>query len=232
LFDFWFGKVYFSMIWFRMLMVFFLLKIKQTNDVVLKQMQRKPVLSVLPQRLLIATGAILDYIMLRIRPSDRTMAELKKMPQQQYPQPQQQHFLNRQTYKPDAFITTRQSVVVTKQDTVMTRNPPQDYSNMTDKDQLHARLATGGLSASDMMPRSVDSTQNPDISRLHSQLKPTDVELLYSKLPTDIVPDMNNGGPLTVDQQMLHAKVIGAELEQQGYEDDDDVDDEEEENYQ
>jgi hypothetical protein len=57
-----------------MLIVSFLL----TNDAVLNQMQRTP----LPQRLLIHTGAILEYIIERIRSYDR--AE-RKQQQQQYP---------------------------------------------------------------------------------------------------------------------------------------------------
>jgi len=60
--------------------------------------------------------------------------------------------------------------------------------------------------------------------KLHAQLNPTDVELLYSRLPVDVIPTIDNQGPLTKDQQLLHAKIIGAELERQGYvEDEDDI---------
>jgi hypothetical protein len=55
-----------------MFIVSFLLKIKQTNDVVLNNIQRKPFLSLLSQRLLILTGGILEYTMARIRPENRT----------------------------------------------------------------------------------------------------------------------------------------------------------------
>jgi len=197
LFDYMFDKVRLPVAWFRMLIVFFLLKTKQTNDAVLDKMQEKPFLSVLPQRLLILIGALLEYVMGRIRPDDRTMAELKKMPKQQ------QHFVSRQTYKPDAFITTRQNIVVTKQETHVSRNniasnPSQDSINQTQ--------------------------QNPDIARFHAQLKPTDYELLYSKLPVDTIPNVvEHDGPLTADQQMLYAKLIGNDLKRQGYEEDDDA---------
>jgi hypothetical protein len=64
---------------------------------------------------------------------------------------------------------------------------------------------------------SVDHTANGDIAQLHSQLNPTDVELLYSRLPADILPVGDNEEPLTEDQQELYAKIIGADLERQGY---------------
>ncbi len=76
--DYVFQFIHYLLTWFRMLIVSFLLKIKQTNDAVLNQMQRTP----LPQRLLIHTGAILEYIIERIRSYDR--AE-RKQQQQQYP---------------------------------------------------------------------------------------------------------------------------------------------------
>jgi hypothetical protein len=80
-----------------MLVVFFLLKIKQINDVVLNKIQQKPFLTVLPQRLLIIAGAFLEYIVGQIRPDDRTLAELKKTKQQTRlsQQQQQQYFVNR-----------------------------------------------------------------------------------------------------------------------------------------
>jgi hypothetical protein len=55
-----------------MLIVSFLFQIKQTNDAVLNKIQQKPFLSVLTQRLLIRAGAILEYIMARIRPENHT----------------------------------------------------------------------------------------------------------------------------------------------------------------
>ena len=87
-----------------MLAVFFLLKTKQINDVVLSKIQRMPLINDLPQRLLIAHGALLEYVVTRVQPDDRTLAELNKnkqqprFPQQQQQQQQQQqprHFVNR-----------------------------------------------------------------------------------------------------------------------------------------
>ena len=83
-----------SLLWFRMLVVFFLLKSKQINDLVLNKVQRKSYLSVLPQRLLIFIGTFLEYFIGRIRPDDRTLAELKRSQQQQ--QQQQQSRYNQQ----------------------------------------------------------------------------------------------------------------------------------------
>ena len=60
------------MTWFRLLIVLFLSKIKQTNDAVLNQIQQKPFLPVLTQRLLIHAGAIIDYLTILIRPNERT----------------------------------------------------------------------------------------------------------------------------------------------------------------
>jgi hypothetical protein len=73
-----------------MLIVSFLLKLKQTNDTVLNKMQRQP----LPQRLLIHTGATIEYIISRIRPDDRT--ETKQQQQSQLTQQKsQQQFVSR-----------------------------------------------------------------------------------------------------------------------------------------
>ena len=104
--------------------------------------------------------------------------------------------------KPGALINTRQSVVVTKQETVVTRN---------------------GYAPSKVAVSSAPLPGN-DIDQLHAQLQPTDVELLYSRLPTDVIPTGENQEPLTRDQQSLHAKLIAGELERQGYVEDDDDD--------
>jgi len=169
------------LIWFRLLIVSFLIKIKQTNDAVLNQIQQKPFLSLLTQRLLIFTGAILEYITTRIHPNNRT--EIKQ--QQQQPRiVQQKQFISRQTLKPGAF-TIRQNVIVTKSpiDTRLTA------------DNVH------------------QSPPGNDIDKLHIQLNPTDIELLYSQLPVDIITAIDNHKPLTEDQQLLYTKIIGAKLE-------------------
>jgi hypothetical protein len=56
-----------------------------------------------------------------------------------------------------------------------------------------------------------------DIEKLHDQLNPTDVELLYSRLNFDLTSNVNSTEPLTADQQMLRAKLMAAELERQCY---------------
>jgi hypothetical protein len=180
-------------VWFQMSVVSFLLKVKQTNDGVLNKIQQKPFLSVLPQRLLISTGAFLEYIMESIRPDDRTVTESNKTKQQSR-QKQAQQFVSRQTLKPNAFVTTRQGIVVTQEDTVVSRNGVNECSN---KEQIYG--------------------DHNDIEKLHDQLNPTDVELLYSRLNFDLTSNVNSTEPLTADQQMLHARIIGAELERQGY---------------
>jgi len=131
-------------------------------------------------------------------------------------------------------VSTRQSVVMTQQETVITRssktngvsNSQPDYSNMTDKEELYARLAADSLHQSEYnvdddvyTTEPVDLVTSGDIAKLHAHINPTDVELLYSRLPDDVLPDMDNQEPLTSDQQTLHARLIGAELERQGYED-------------
>jgi hypothetical protein len=78
-----------------MLVVFLLLKTKQINDVVLNKIQQTPFLTVLPQRLLIIAGTFLDYFIGRIRPDDRTLADLKKPQQQPRLNKPQQYFVNR-----------------------------------------------------------------------------------------------------------------------------------------
>ncbi len=89
-----FQPVQSSLIWVRMLAVFFLLKSKQINDLVLNKLQQKRVLTAAPQRLLIFVGTFLEYFIGRIRPDDRTLAELKKS-QQQNRASQPSYFVNR-----------------------------------------------------------------------------------------------------------------------------------------
>ncbi|UJR35196.1 hypothetical protein I4U23_027963 [Adineta vaga] len=241
LFNYVFQTVQPSLLWSRMLVVFFLLKLKQINDIILHKIQQKRFLTAFPQRLLIFTATFLDYFIGRIRPDDRTLADLKKAKQQTRYNPQSQSYANRQSTKPElsvtsrqsvkaeAPVTTRQSIVITQQETTVTRTSKAnsnstfqpDYSHMTDKDELHARLASGKYEIDDEIytTEPVDLVATGDIARLHDQLKPTDVELLYSRLPADIVSVTDNQEPLNADQQSLHARIIGAELERQGYHD-------------
>ena len=142
----------------------------------------------------------------------------------------------RPSLKVDPAVAMRQSVVVTKQETVISRptvtqvvvKPRPNYSNMTDAEELIARLANGDLPQSTQraeynyehehsLTDSMDYTSKGDIAQLHQQVHPTDVELLYSRLPTDVIPTTDEHEPLTVDQQMLHARLIGADLDRQGY---------------
>lgn len=62
-----------------------------------------------------------------------------------------------------------------------------------------------------------------DIEKLHAKVQPTDVELLYARLPENVLPVIDSQEPLTNDQQLLHAKLIAAELGRQDYYDDDDT---------
>jgi hypothetical protein len=78
-----------------MLVVFFLLKTKQINDLVLNKLQQKPFLTALPQRLLIIVGAFLDRFIGQIKPTDRQLAELKKSKQQPRLNQQPPFFVNR-----------------------------------------------------------------------------------------------------------------------------------------
>jgi hypothetical protein len=78
-----------------MLAVFFLLKTKQINDLVLSKLQQKQILTVLPQRVLIFVGTFLEYFIGRIKPDDRTLAELKKSRQQSRVNQSPSYFNNR-----------------------------------------------------------------------------------------------------------------------------------------
>jgi hypothetical protein len=89
-----FQWVQLPVVWFQMSIVSFLLKIKQTNDGVLNKIQQKPFLSVLPQRLLISTGAFLEYIIESIRPDNHKVTESNKTKQQSR-QKQPQQFVSR-----------------------------------------------------------------------------------------------------------------------------------------
>jgi hypothetical protein len=60
------------------------LKIKQINDTVLNYIQQKPLLAILLQRLLIYIGGILDYIVTRIQPNERTEIKQQQTRQKQF----------------------------------------------------------------------------------------------------------------------------------------------------
>jgi len=226
LFNYVFQSVQSSLIWSRMLGVFFLLKTKQINDAVLNKIQQKP-LAALPQRLLIITGVFLDYLIGRIRPDDCVLAELKKSKQQPRLSQQPQYFVNRPNLKPDPALKTRQNVVGTKQETFLTRtnNVSQpDYSNSTDREELYAHLANGDLRQSmyhvdndELTTEPVDLVASGDIAQLHALINPSDIELLYSRLPRNVLPDDDNQEPLNEDQQQLHARIFGADVDHQGY---------------
>ena len=79
--------------WFRLLLVSFLLKIKQTNDAVLNQMQQKPFFAILPQRLLIYAGGMIDFLTILIRPRERP--ETKSQQQQTTRTNQNKQFVSR-----------------------------------------------------------------------------------------------------------------------------------------
>jgi hypothetical protein len=232
-----FQPVQSSLIWVRMLAVFFLLKSKQINDLVLNKLQQKRVLTAAPQRLLIFVGTFLEYFIGRIRPDDRTLAELKKS-QQQNRASQPSYFVNRSNLKQDASIKTRQGGAFTNQET-RTNGANTDYSNFNDTEELYARLANNDLRPSvyndeytnepvdfvengdigqlharlanndlrqsvhndEYITEPTDLVENGDIGQLHAQLKPTDIELLYARLPTDIIPDTNEHEQLNEDQQ-------------------------------
>lgn len=70
------------LVWFRILAVQCLFKTKQINDVVINHMQNKPVLMILPQRILILASTFMENIIGLIKPSDKVMKEWKKSPQE------------------------------------------------------------------------------------------------------------------------------------------------------
>ncbi|CAF0946587.1 unnamed protein product [Adineta ricciae] len=204
--DFLYRSIVFLLTWYRMFIVSFLLKIKQTNDFVLNKIQRKPFVFIFPQRFFIRMGVILEYFVERLRSENSTE---RKQPSSTR-SVQQKQFASRQTLKPGALLTTRQSVIVTKEEVSITRNGTTQ--SIHDKDQLYPSLNID----------EIEPVCGTDIDKLHAKLNPTDVELLYSRLPTDIIPAEDNLGSLTDDQRALHAKLLGADLERE--EQDDDID--------
>lgn len=187
-------------LWFRLYLVLILARIKQTNDDILKKLPEKGFLNVLFQRVFIFIGKTFDYFLHRLRPDDRTMAEITKTKQTttrhssgkrlQTPQ-----FLNRQTLKPDAFLMS-QSVVMTSEETTIVSTSNSDPPNLYPK---------------------IFTDINEDLKRFYDKIQPSDLELLYSRLPADIVERLDRGEPLTEEQRLLHAKIMGAEFERQDY---------------
>jgi len=163
-------------IWIRLLIVSFLLRIKQTNDAILNRIPNKSFLTYLPQRSLILIGILLEFVIERIQP-------VEQIKQQQSTSSRTKPFTSRQTLKPSAFVTTRQSVVLSHGETTVTR--------------------TGGHAQSQ-----VDTfSSGNDINKLHGKLHPTDIERLYSRLPADAIPIDDSQEFLTDDQQLLRAKL-------------------------
>ena len=70
--DFLYRSIVFLLTWYRMFIVSFLLKIKQTNDFVLNKIQRKPFVFIFPQRFFIRMGIILEYFVERLRSENST----------------------------------------------------------------------------------------------------------------------------------------------------------------
>ncbi|CAF2788529.1 unnamed protein product [Rotaria sp. Silwood2] len=245
LFNHVFQMVQPPLLWFRMLVASCLLKTKQTNDVLLTKMQQKRFLLVLPQRLLILVGSFLENVTRLIMPNDATMAEQAKPWQQTQQQNRfsslSQYFFNRQNLKPNLSATGSKKVVINQRETSANRarnfnnisKPQPDYSNMADVEELHARLASNDLRESTYdMGNDMSTTEpvycapNDELTQLHDGFKPTDVKLLFSGLSPDGLPKIDDQEPLTEDQQQLHARIIGAGLEEQGYHvDDNDNDD-------
>lgn len=64
--------------WFRLLIVSFLLKIKQINDAILNRISQKSFLTFLPQRFLIYTGVVLEYVTGRLRPTEDGQIHTKR----------------------------------------------------------------------------------------------------------------------------------------------------------
>ena len=89
--------------------------------------------------------------------------------------------------------------MVTKEETTYTAS--SDHLSNLEQQNLYPRLPGN------------ESVQSNDIRKLHTQVKPTDVELLYARLPADILDhDEHEQQPLTDDQRLLHARVTGAPL--------------------
>jgi len=185
-----------------MLVVFFLLKTKQINDVVLNKIQQKP-FSALPKRLLILVGAFLERLTERVRPDERALAELKKSKQQV--RLSQQPSFKRTSAKPDPSVKTRQNVVVNKQETVVTRTNDSNHVSHPDYSNEYDRLADND----EYTTEPVDLVTSGDIAQLRSQIKARDVELLYSRVPADVLPVVDNQEPLNEDQQHIRGRVFG-----------------------
>ncbi|CAF4327454.1 unnamed protein product, partial [Adineta steineri] len=63
--DYMYQSIEFLVTWYRMLIVSFLLKIKQTNDTIINKLNHRSLFFVLPHRLLIITGILLECMMAR-----------------------------------------------------------------------------------------------------------------------------------------------------------------------
>lgn len=77
-------------------------------------------------------------------------------------------------------------------------------------------VSTSNSDRTNLYPK-IFTDGNDDLKNLYEKIKPSDLEILYSRLPADIVDSLDRGEPLTEEQRLLHARIITAELERQDY---------------
>ena len=114
--------------------------------------------------------------------------------------------LCRTNSKVDPSIKIRQSVVNNQETTIIRTNgapqPSTDYSNLTDAEQLYARLANNDLGSSVYNVDDNDefTPESDDIAQLHAKLNPTDIENLYARLPKNTIHDTDDQEGLNEDE--------------------------------
>ncbi|CAF3319167.1 unnamed protein product [Rotaria socialis] len=180
--DYVMQSILFFLICYQNLIVSLLLKTKQKHDNFINNIKQRPVLFVLFKRLFIFTGVILDYVIERIETHDkRETKEQSQLIQQQ----QQKQFLCRQTLKPNEFLSPRQPVGISKQDSVTNRSKSEELE-VNVEEKISPTLNFNNIH----QPKSpsIESAPNDNTDKLHDRLEPIDIGFLFSKLPFDNIP--------------------------------------------
>ena len=167
-----------------MFIIYNLLKVKQTNDLILSVTSQIPLLNNFLQRFLILFGATLEHVAERIRPDDRTLSELERRKSKKF-------FTQLPRFESDPSLKSQPDVIGNDQHVF----PARSYG----ANNLYARLAANAVP--------VTVSGNRDIDELRQRIRPTDIVELHGRNGTDVLPGDANDEPLTEDQLELYARV-------------------------
>ncbi|CAF2160452.1 unnamed protein product [Rotaria magnacalcarata] len=194
-------SIFFFLKCYQNLIVSLLLKTKLKHDNFINNIKQRAVLFILFKRLFIFTGAILDYVIEHIETHDKR--ETKEQSQLIQQRQQQKQFVCRQTLKPNEFLFPRQTVGISKQDSVTNRSKSEE-PEVNVEEKINPTLNFNNIH----QPKSpsIEFGPNDDTDKLHDRLEPIDIEFLFSKLPFDNISCREDQESSTDDDEIIHTQ--------------------------